>query len=224
MEHSESMAEIAKALAKAQDMFPDIPKTKEGKVEGQGKGGNNYSFTYKYADLADVVPAVVPVLESVGLSFAQFPDVNDRGDDGLTTMILHESGEWISGFMRLYLAKTTSQGHGSAITYARRYALCAALGIVADEDDDGQTATQQQAQQTPRPKPQNSGRASRPASPKAPAKPVADLIAPLSQDQRKEIADKMVNANFPESLDDLNNAQQTMVRRWIENLTKGAAA
>lgn len=222
MRHSDSMAHIAAALSKAQPEFPEIPKTKEGKVEGQGKGGNSYSFSYKYADLGDVIPKVGPVLERHGLSFSQLPDVNERGEDGLTTLLMHESGEWISGFMRLYLAKTTSQGHGSAITYARRYALCAALGIVADEDDDGQVASHEQRA------PRNSGNSGNSGnqqsrSRRKPTDGTGDVslderIKSLSEDQQKIIGARINDNNFP---DPLPPAAVRVVGKWVDELEQG---
>jgi hypothetical protein len=126
MSHSETLGELAKALAAFQ-----------GKMEPVAKTAENPFFKSKYADLASVVKAAAPVLSACGLSVAQFPD-----DGTLVTYLLHESGEWIEHAAPLNPAKSDPQGVGSAITYFRRYAYCAALGIVADEDDDGQAASQ----------------------------------------------------------------------------------
>lgn len=136
---SDEIGELAKALSEAQGEFPVIPKSHVGKITGEGKNGR-YEYSYHYADLADCVAAVQPILTAHSLSVAQFPGYAD-GFDTLETRVMHESGQWIEGSMRLFLAKEDPQAHGSAITYAKRYALCAALGIVADEDDDGAAAT-----------------------------------------------------------------------------------
>lgn len=61
--------------------------------------------------------------------------------DGLTTIVMHESGEWIMATAKLELSKPDPQGQGSAITYMRRYALSAALGLVTEDDDDGNAAS-----------------------------------------------------------------------------------
>jgi hypothetical protein len=66
----------------------------------------------------------------------QIPDGN-----GLTTIIMHDSGEWIRATATLTLDKQTPQGQGSAITYMRRYALSAALGIATEDDDGGNEAS-----------------------------------------------------------------------------------
>jgi hypothetical protein len=136
---SESIAILCAALVAAQKELPTIPKKKTGKVTGQGKNGS-YEYSYKYADLPDVKAACDPILHEHGLAVSQFP-----GADSLTTILLHESGEWIEESMSLHLAKVDPQGHGSAITYARRYAYCAAVGICADEDDDGKRASRGQS-------------------------------------------------------------------------------
>lgn len=135
MKTSESIKEIAAALKKFQASVPKIDKVKEGKIKGKGKNGD-YEYGYKYADLATIKTAVQGTLSDNGLSVVQSPTVLNAGDGGLTTMILHTSGEWISDTMRLAMQRDDAQGQGSAITYARRYAFCSMLGIVADDDND----------------------------------------------------------------------------------------
>jgi hypothetical protein len=84
---------------------------------------------------------ILPVLNSNGLLLLQLP-TTVGGEPALRTSIVHEeTGESIEDTMLLVLAKDDPQGQGSAITYARRYALMAALGLVADEDDDAEAAT-----------------------------------------------------------------------------------
>jgi hypothetical protein len=99
------------------------------------KGTSNPFFKSKYADLSSVIEAIKEPLEAHGLTFVQ-----DIDDHGVTTVILHESGE----VMRLakfpiVATKQDAQGFGSALTYARRYSLQTALGVPA-EDDDGNAA------------------------------------------------------------------------------------
>jgi len=127
---SDSIKNLAVALAAAQGEFSAVPK-----------GADNPFFKSKYAALPDVVATATPVLSKNGLSVAQFVDSDDLGDL-LTTYLLHSSGEFISHSMRLHVAKSNDpQSQGSAITYARRYSYMAALGLVADNDDDGNAAT-----------------------------------------------------------------------------------
>lgn len=128
-ERSEAIDQLAAALVKAQSEFPTIPKNSV-----------NPFFHSNYADLGDVKAVAGPILSKHGLGVAQFPTTLASGP-GLTTILLHESGQFLSDTMPLLLAKADSQGQGSAITYARRYAYMAALGLVADEDDDGNAST-----------------------------------------------------------------------------------
>ena len=125
--HSESLDQLAAALTKAQAELPTIPKT----------GTGNYG---KFAELTEVVTLCRPILAAHGLAVVQSPSRAADGVATLSTMLLHESGQFIEDEMALAVEKPGPQGQGSGISYARRYAYCAVLGIVADEDDDGQAA------------------------------------------------------------------------------------
>lgn len=131
MNKSDSISALATALVLAQ---PSIETAKMDSV--------NPFFKSKYADLGAVWDAVREALKANGLTVAQFPDHID-GAPCLTTMLIHKSGEWISGTYPLVVAdkEKTSQGYGSALTYARRYGLSAVLGVIADTDDDGNAAS-----------------------------------------------------------------------------------
>lgn len=126
---SESITKLAQALLAAQAEFSAVPK-----------GSDNPFFKSKYAALPDVVKHTTPVLAKHGLGVSQFVD-NVNGEDALTTYLIHSSGEFISHSMLLHLVKDDPQAQGSAITYARRYSYMACLGLVADEDDDGNAAS-----------------------------------------------------------------------------------
>jgi hypothetical protein len=129
MRTSETINELATALAKAQ-----------AKIEAAPKDTNNPFFNKKYADLASVWSACrVPLTEN-GLSVVQTAD-SEAGVVGITTRLLHTSGQWIEGTLKLAPTKNDPQGFGSAITYGRRYGLSAIVGIVADDDDDGNAAS-----------------------------------------------------------------------------------
>lgn len=129
MNHSDELSEIAAALSAFQ-----------GEAEAVAKGSVNPFFSSRYADLASVVKAASPILTKHGLSVAQIPGTDEHGDT-LTTCVLHKSGQWLAGTMRLRPVKNDPQAQGSAITYGRRYAYMAALGLVADDDDDGNAAS-----------------------------------------------------------------------------------
>jgi len=126
MNKSESIAKISKALAQFQ-----------GEVKNPANTETNPFFNSKYAPLSDILNAVRPLLSKYGLSVLQSPS-GDGQNIAITTLIVHESGEWIeSDPLTLKAEKATAQGAGSAITYARRYALSAMLGISSEDDNDG---------------------------------------------------------------------------------------
>lgn len=127
MEKSESINELAAALAKAQ-----------GQIEGAKKDTANPFFKSKYADLSSVWDACRKALSENSLSVVQIPDEAASGV-AIETMLLHSSGQWIKGRYTMPVLKNDAQAVGSAITYARRYALAALVGV-APEDDDGNGA------------------------------------------------------------------------------------
>lgn len=129
MNKSESIKEISIALSKFQ-----------GEVTNPSNTATNPFFQSKYAPLETVLNTVRPILSKHGLSIMQIP--SSEGDYvTITTMLVHSSGEWIeSEPLSLKMDKVTAQGAGSAITYARRYAVSAMLGISSEDDDDGNNA------------------------------------------------------------------------------------
>ena len=139
MNKSESIASLAKALAKAQ-----------GEVENASKASVNPHFKSKYADLAEVLNTVRPVFASCGLSFVQMPSFAD-GIVSVETMLVHESGEWISETASSPITKQDAQGVGSAITYLRRYSLAAFAGIAQEDDDANASVGKPQSKQAAAP-------------------------------------------------------------------------
>lgn len=131
MNKSESIKNIAAALALFQVKAEKIIKTAE-----------NPFFKSKYADLPSILDSIALPLQEAGLVISQFPD-----DDGLTTILMHpESGEFLSAKGIMHPIKSDPQSIGSAITYQRRYSLCAILGLNVDDDDDGNEASKPAAQ------------------------------------------------------------------------------
>lgn len=127
MQTSDSIKELATALSLAQ-----------GEIENATKNANNPHFRSKYADLAEIINTVRPVLAKHGLAVVQFPGMSD-GNATVETILAHKSGEWMRGTAESPLPKADPQGVGSATTYLRRYSLAAVCGI-AQEDDDGEGA------------------------------------------------------------------------------------
>ena len=135
MLQSESIANLAKALS-----------TVQGKLTHAKKDSANPFFKSKYADLESVWDACRNLLADNGLAVAQFPGTYSELDHSmsLTTILTHESGEWISHEMSVPVTKADAQGAGSALTYMRRYALAAVVGVV-QADDDGNAASNPQS-------------------------------------------------------------------------------
>lgn len=125
---------VVQALAAAQAAFPELKKTKTATVNG--KGGANYS--YSYADLADVLAAVRPVLAEHGLALVQRTVYDERGKLILRTELLHVLGGRIYSEVAIEQSPGAAQQFGGALTYMRRYALVTLLGVQADDDLDGQ--------------------------------------------------------------------------------------
>lgn len=112
------------------------PAVKDAENEAFKRGGK----ASRYADLTAVWEAIKVPLKDNGFAIIQMPQFEGE-TMFLETIILHCSGEKMTGRYPLRPARPDPQGFGSAITYARRYALCAMLGVVADEDDDGNAAS-----------------------------------------------------------------------------------
>jgi hypothetical protein len=116
--------ELNKALAAFQASLPSIAKGETGAVKGKTKDGTPYSYTYQYADLADVSDAVMPELGKHGLAFTATPGTGDQGHLVMDYALTHESGEERAGQFPLWLLlpdRVTAQQIGGYITYARRY-------------------------------------------------------------------------------------------------------
>ena len=126
MKKSESIKQLAAAL-----MVFHI------KIDTIKKDATNPFFKSSYASLSNILDAIkIPLAES-DLSFSQHP----MGENGLSTILMHKSGEWIGSHFTMKPVKNDPQGIGSCITYMRRYALAAILGLNIDEDDDGNAAS-----------------------------------------------------------------------------------
>lgn len=142
MKSSQSIENLAKALVSFHTEVKD-PK----------RDANNPFFKSKYVTLDVLIGTVRPVLAKHGLSFLQIPSSADNGKVGCTTILMHETGEYIeSEPFVMSSQKNDPQGYGSALTYARRYSLSATLGVAWDDDDDGNYASQPQQQQKKAPR------------------------------------------------------------------------
>ena len=122
--------EIATALAKAQ-----------AEMGNPGFDSSNPHFRSKFASLAAVRNAVVPVLAKHGICLTQDVVTTDSGHISCRTVLTHSSGQqMVFGPLLLPPTKADAQGFGSAATYARRYAMMAVAAVVGDDDDDAESA------------------------------------------------------------------------------------
>lgn len=128
---------LASALAKAQSELTSPPRNREVEVVSKRTGGR---YKFKYATLDSIIDHVRPALTKNGLWFTQTLEGNEAGKYKLVTQLLHESGQTIRSETPLLVEESGNQAFGSALTYMRRYALTAMLGIAADEDDDANSA------------------------------------------------------------------------------------
>lgn len=132
MERSENINELASALIKFHKQMKPIELDAE--VEVKTKTGGSYTF--KYATLNNIVEACRKPLTDNGLVISQL--VGNEG--GVTTLLLHESGQHLQDSILIKSAETSPQAIGSAISYAKRYSYGAILGLVTEQDDDANIA------------------------------------------------------------------------------------
>src|SRR6056297_748205 len=126
---------------------PEIDKLATALVEVQKemevapKESDNPFFKSKYADLATIWKTAQKVLPKNGLAVIQTMEPSDGSTVNVTTRLVHKSGQWTEGTITMDPKKNDPQGIGSCVTYARRYSLSAIVGMVTDEDDDGNHAS-----------------------------------------------------------------------------------
>lgn len=197
---SEKLDLLATALSKAQAEMPAVPM----------KAVNPF-LKNKYADLANIIKVASPVLAKHGLSISQQP-VSVDGQIGVTTTLLHTSGQWIEDTISLPLGdekgKSLAQVAGSIITYLRRYSYGAIVGLATDEDTDGN-------------KPDKNHDPAEP-EPKADPEPVLDLTPVPLDGERKmslELAQTETNSKG-EKYGDLDTEKLTHMFNGMSKLTK----
>lgn len=127
MKTSPTIENITKALIAFQGEMRPVKRTKVVKSK---------SFEFRYAPLDEIMESATPIMQKHGLMVAQAINMDD-----LTTRVFHSSGEFIESQTFLNQQHANMQGFGGEITYKRRYALCALLGIVSDDDTDAPKIT-----------------------------------------------------------------------------------
>lgn len=210
-------ADLATAFATAQAAWPDITK---------GRTANVGQYRYTYADLSDILEAVRPVLATNGLFITQNVVSRANAVDVWTTLG-HKTGQSIDFGPMSFPAGNTPQTAGSAVTYARRYALLAALGL-ATEDDDGQAAAQAPKPKAA-PKSAPAGDALNPPDPKPGNTPAMKrMMAPMNEAGLSEpavskaFASEVVGRTI-ESRNDLTPAELIAVSDALVARIAGAA-
>lgn len=133
----EGTAKLAGALAKA---IPNMQPLVRNCVSHFAKKGPDGKVAPDYADLAACHKSAAKALAEQGLVVIQTVTILDAGDTALNTQLLHASGEWISSVMPIRASTSDPQKYAAAVTYARRTAYCAIVGLAADDDDDGSVA------------------------------------------------------------------------------------
>jgi len=139
MSASPTVGAIGKALAAAQ-----------GEMKGATKDSNNPFFKSKYADLASVWDACRDALSKNGLAVIQAPKA-DGAKVSVTTILIHESGEWVSEELTAHAKDDSPQSVGSIITYLRRYGLSSFVGVSPEDDDAESAQPRGNSSYTPRP-------------------------------------------------------------------------
>lgn len=131
LKKSESIQNLSNAMAEFQK-----------KIKQPLKDANNPFFKSQYVPLENVVEAITETGSQLGISFMQFASSDETGSIEVATLVMHSTGEYIEfPPVRMKPESNKPQAVGSAITYAKRYALSAIFGITSDKDDDGNEAT-----------------------------------------------------------------------------------
>ena len=143
MQQSEEITELMASLAEVQFELPTMPK-------------DSQAYGYKYTDLDTIVKTIKPILHKHTIGYTQSVGSTADGAQTLTTRVFNKQGQYIEDTTVLPVITGTKNNNaqtlGMSITYMRRYALCAMLGITSDEDVDAATVAQQAPQRAPEPK------------------------------------------------------------------------
>ena len=200
MNTSEAIDQIAAALAVVQ-----------AKIENPEKTKINPHFKNKYADLGDSLIAIRKVLAEAGIALTQMTSFED-GIMVLHTRLIHMSGQWVEGtYPVCSLGK--HQDMGSAMTYARRYALFSAIGIQGDEDTDGEGAASA-AKAPPKASVKTDKPKAEPPPPQAPEVPPEMMFDPAESASMRQTMVNEINAcNDRPALQDWARDNQFTVAR-----------
>lgn len=157
-------AKFMAALSKAQSKLTPVPKDTNVDVMSQ-KTGKRYKF--RYASMPAIWKVIQkPFMLDNGFSVVQFPDNNMKDKTvSVFTLVMHESGEWMSGWLTLACYAPDPQGVGSVISYARRYSISAMLGVTQEDENEEEVLSQDRDERSFGPPPQSSQRPPTQAAP-----------------------------------------------------------
>jgi hypothetical protein len=206
-------ANLVAALAKVQAEIPDVEKDRIGRVRSE-----KANYTYRYADLSAVTDAILPLLGRNGLAWVTQPTMTASGFV-LRYTLLHESGESITGEYPLPdPARVGPQQVGSALTYARRYCLCAVTGVAPGEDDDDAAAADAQWHRSPTEADRPPTRRRRSST----AGPIRPSAAPMTDERREPADTPNDDADHPDGDGENANQVDPSTIRRIQALFGGA--
>lgn len=206
---SQTIGKLADALSKAQGM-----------MSAAKKDSDNPFFNSRYADLAACWECCREPLAKNGLAVIQTTIPTVDGTVRVVSTLAHSSGEWIRGELAVKPVKADPQGIGSALSYARRYSLCSLVGIVSDEDDDGEAAQGrgQKAAQEQKAKPAQARPAQAQGQPVTQPKPQG---APQTQQGNGSATERQIKAIWAISKAkgvDAHQAAANILGRRVESL------
>lgn len=209
MNKSESIGNLAAALAKAQKA-----------IKGALRDAQNPHFKHLYADLASIWEACREALAENELAVTQLPSA-DGAVVKLETILMHSSGEYISGELAVTARDGSPQSVGSAITYLRRYGLASIVGVApTGEDDDAETS---QGRQRPR----NAKPGAPPAAEADPRLRVAEVLARSRRVARTEAGFKVVDPKTGDVFQVTRNSENLTVcgcDEFVQNFERGEGA
>jgi hypothetical protein len=216
MDKSETIGALAAALAKAQ-----------AEMTHARKDAANPFFKSRYADLSSVMEAIRGPLTANGIAVVQSTDTDDSGVI-VETVLMHSSGEWISGRLRVRPVKDDPQALGSAITYGRRYGLQSMVSLPADDDDGNAASGNRPQQQQARPTQQERSEATSPPAPRPEpqriheAPPQPSNGEPKTEAQRQKLLSLMKALSM--SGDAIDRASMQQFGTMSKNLNKEQTA
>jgi hypothetical protein len=197
----------------------------QGLLRGVKKDSKNPHFKNSYASLEQVADTIRPHMQGLGLYWMQMPGKIVDGSIEVTTRIAHRSGDHVDFTMEMPLAKRDPQGAGSAMTYAMRYSLMAALGLPPTDDDAETAIDRNNERDTPEAPPKSSAQLKRSGEWERVSGEIANAMNDvftfgqfhsLKESYRTEAKKNGWNRTFLEQLGDLFLSYETDLQKRIE--------